>query len=351
MEKSTNGFEDAGSAQLWVERRVRGVTCLDREQGSKKACRWPERLAKCGGGAVDSIANHFVGVAGLHRKRVFQEIDQRVERQRTAKRHRCPLPPGGAIPCASMEFMQQTCLADPRLADEKHSLPTSLFHLGQQILEQRDFPGPRHERRDIPLGVDEPTTRQTRRGSGAAARGSRSKSSLEEGLRGCGREDATRRGRHGQHFVHDVLSGLSRVGCKFDTILEPSDRYLLGMQSDPQLERLRVDDAGNALDGKGRVSCVAGRVLDDLETEGSLDEGRAQLDDPSTETGDLCGDLFQNPSPFVLGAAVRSPSSTCACRNVMRVPLPSHGPGGSRSIGRLGLAAMTDDASPASSRP
>ena len=81
MEKPRNRLEDARSPKLRVELSEGRVACVDRQQRSKERHRGAIGLTKWGGRAVDSIANHLVGVAGLNGECALEQVDERVKWQ------------------------------------------------------------------------------------------------------------------------------------------------------------------------------------------------------------------------------------------------------------------------------
>ena len=141
MEKPRNRLEDARSAKLRVELSERRVACVDRQQRSKERHRGAIGLTKRGGRAVDPIANHLVGVAGLNGECALEQVDERVKRQRAAEGHGRSLQPGRATAGPAVELVQQARLADARVAGHEHRLTIAFFDLQQQILEHGDFAG------------------------------------------------------------------------------------------------------------------------------------------------------------------------------------------------------------------
>ena len=128
--------------------------------------------------------------------------------------------------------MQEARLADARIASQEHGLTPPVFNLRQQILEQREFTGARHEGRRVVACVDEPHDPPR-----LPIRGRRNdrldvESTFEE--RPClVRCDDGLAGRACQQPVEQPLHGAPRVGIELNPIVHSPDEHLIGVERNP----------------------------------------------------------------------------------------------------------------------
>ena len=155
VEQPSDGFEDAGAAQLRVEPVNHVVIRFDRQQRAQKLRRRAEAVAERLGCTGDPIIDRVVAVARLQGKRLREQVDQRMERQRPAERHGRSLKPCGARARSPAEFVEKAALADARIAGDEQSLPSPLLDLRQEIVEQCELALARHEWGRVLIGIRE----------------------------------------------------------------------------------------------------------------------------------------------------------------------------------------------------
>jgi len=119
---------------------------------------------------------------------------------------------------------------------------------------------------------------------------------------------------------------LPRVGIELDTIVEPADEHLLGMQRDADRRRgVAPTGVDLAMRGKRGKRGVRRSILCHVETEHCAHGRVSHLDDPSAERSGFCRDLLEHACAFVLGeAAISIPDVCLKERDARALPANRH---------------------------